>query len=75
MRYVLEIELDDKAPRAALTRALITTRLATVLELGNHEGVEVTVRTTHPSMDPTTVRVRGGKVDTTREPHQPSNAG
>jgi hypothetical protein len=75
MRYDLEIELDDKAPRAALTRALITTRLATVLELGNHEGVEVTVRTTHPSMGPTTVHVRDGKVGTEHEPHQPSTAG
>lgn len=72
-RYVLVIEVDDEAPRAGLSRAQVTERLASVLSLGVFDGVTVTVQTAPRDWGPTTVRVHGGTVHTTHEPHPPSS--
>lgn len=75
MRYEVTIDLDDTTAKASLLRLRVTARLAEMLELGNVEGIEVTVRTSHPSMGPTIVHVRGGKVSRQLESLPPSSEG
>lgn len=72
-RYELIITIDDNEPRAALSRMRVTDRLASVLALAVFDGVNVTVRTAHPSMGPTTVHAHDGRVRTEREPLPPSS--
>ena len=75
MRYEVVIEFDDKTPKAPLLRIRINERLASILELGNLDGIDVTVQTSHPSTGPIQVHAHGGRVRTMPESLPPSSVG